>query len=84
MKNIDDELSKIFANSRKGEWIEEPMFSKDGHLYGYYYLLEFGDWAEISCYKFNESSNRKDHGRVSIYTNEFDKWMKIVQYKKNN
>ena len=80
IKNIDDEFSKIFTNSKKGEWIEEPMFSKDGHLYGYYYLLKSGDWAEISCYKF-KSRDRPDHGRVSLYTKEFDEWMKTVQYK---
>ena len=81
IEKINVEFSKIFKNSKKGEWINEPMFSKDGHLYGYYYLLDDGNWSEISCYKYNENSNGADHGRVSLYTQEFDKWVETVQYK---
>ncbi len=80
INNIDVEFSQIFKNSKKGEWKKQIMYSKVGYLHGYYFLLDSGDWSELSCYEFKKDLGT-NHGRVSVYTKEFDEWLKNVKHK---
>tara|TARA_B110000881_G_C18333978_1_gene393124 strand:+ start:34 stop:606 length:573 start_codon:yes stop_codon:yes gene_type:complete len=77
--DIANKMSSIFNNAKREDRPDAKMASGHGVMPNIKFLFTTGDFAEVTCYDYNERvENEKgwtDHGRVSIVNKKLDEWI---------
>ena len=82
-KEIVDELSSIFKNTKKSKKEFQSSADSTGQsmVYANYFIFSSGDEVEVTCYTFSEHVDSPEGLDVGFATKEFVNWLeKFAKY----
>tara|TARA_Y100000590_G_scaffold463719_1_gene631180 strand:- start:189 stop:761 length:573 start_codon:yes stop_codon:yes gene_type:complete len=79
LKKVSKDLKELFPNTkiRKGNKKHSGDTSGKSKIKYVNFNFSSGDYASASCYDWSKKMGYWDNFRISIVTNEFEKWLKI-------
>ena len=72
---IVGEMSEVFKSLNKVVEDNWPMASGHGKLHFVRFKFESDDFAEVTCYEYNDSWNAPNHLRIGITRIEVENWI---------
>jgi len=72
---IVGEMLEVFKSLNKVAEDNWPMASGHGKLHLVRFKFESGDFAEVTCYEYNDSWDAQDHLRIGITRIEVENWI---------
>ena len=72
---IVGEMSEVFKSLNKVVEDNWPMASGHGELHLVRFKFESGDFAEVTCYEYNDSWDSPNHLRIGITRIEVENWI---------
>ena len=72
---IVGEMSEVFKSLNKVVEDNWPMASGHGELHFVRFKFESDDFAEVTCYEYNDSWNAPNHLRIGITRIEVENWI---------
>jgi len=74
-KEVNNQLSKIFANLKKEEFEDSLKGDPNGKIVSITYWFKSDDIIDIDCYDWSEESGYLDHLRIGATSKEFNNWL---------
>ena len=72
---IVGEMLEVFKSLNKDAEDNWPMASGHGKLHYVRFNVESGDFAEVTCYEYNDSWDSPNHLRIGITRIEVENWI---------
>ncbi len=76
MKKISTEVANLFSNTNKKEWGKSKMTGGQGDYFPIVFNFTDGSAAMVACYKWNKETGIDYNLKVTLFTAEFNKYLK--------